>query len=163
MYRILIIITLIISALSAPAQTDTSLLYLRFPIVPSFKLTRIPDSTYFSKEDLKKKRATMIMMFDPHCEHCQHFVRELAADMDEFKKVQIIMVSPHPYSDLKQFYDDYGLSAYPNIIMGSDPSYFLGTFYKVRTFPSIFLYNKKGELVKPFIGAVTVGDIAKEL
>ncbi len=144
-------------------KTDTTLLYLRFPTVPPFKITRAPDSTSFTKDDLKRKRATIIMIFSPDCEHCQHETRELIAHIDLFKKIQIVMATPLDYYYVNKFYEDFGIAKYPNIIIGRDPGYNLGTFYKVHSFPSIFLYNKKGEFVQAFDGSVPVEKIAEAL
>jgi thioredoxin-related protein len=161
--RYLLAFIIALSASAAFAQTDTSLLYLRFPIVPTFKLTNIADSTYFTKADLNKKKATIIIIFSPTCENCVEETKELKEKIGLFKKAQIVMVSPLEYSYLRQFYDDNKISDYPTITMGRDPSYFLGTFYKVRSLPSIFVYNKKGDLVKSFIGSTPVEAIAAAL
>ena len=147
----------------AVAQIDTSLLYLRFPIVPSFKLINVADSSIFTKNDLKKKKATIIMMFSPDCEHCQAETKELTANINLFKKVQIIMASPLDYNYIKKFYEEYKLADYPNITMGRDPSYFLGTFFKVRSFPSVFVYDKKGNFVTSFVGSTPIEEIAAAL
>ncbi|MBS1509829.1 MAG: thioredoxin family protein [Bacteroidetes bacterium] len=147
----------------ASAQTDTSLLYLRFPVVPSFKLTKLPDSTIFTKDNLKKKKPTIIIMFSPDCEHCQAETKSLTAHIDLFKKAQIVMASPLEYNYLKKFYNEYHIADYPNITMGRDPSYFLGTFFKVRSFPAIFVYDKKGNYVTNFSGSVPVEQIANAL
>ena len=145
------------------AQTDTSLIYLRFPTVPPFSIIKAPDSTKFTKDDLKKKTATIIMVFSPDCEHCQHETRELIAHIDLFKKVQIIMSSPLEYHYLKKFYDEYKIADYQIITMGRDPGYFLGTFYHIRSFPAIFVYDKKGNFVEAFDGSVPVERIAAAL
>jgi hypothetical protein len=73
------------------------------------------------------------------------------------------MASPLDYELIKQFYDQYKIGEYPNIIMGRDPSFFFGGFYNVKTYPSIFLYNKKGKFVKAFDGTVPVEKIAEFL
>lgn len=145
------------------AQTDTSLLYLRFPIIPSFKIINIADSSAFTKDNLKKKKATIVMVFSPDCEHCQEETKELTAKMKLFKKAQIIMVSPLDFSYMKKFYTEYKIANYPTITMGRDPGYFFGTFYKVRSFPSIFVYDKKGNFVKSFTGLTPVVEIAAAL
>lgn len=145
------------------AQSDSSLLYLRFPTVPPFSIIKVPDSTRFTKNELQKKQATMIMVFSPDCDHCQQETKELIANIDLFKKVQIIMASPLDFSYLKKFYFEYELDRYPNFIIGRDPGYFLGTFYKVHSFPSIFLYDKKGRFVSAFDGTVPVKKIAEAL
>ncbi len=141
------------------AQQDTSLIYLRFPTVPPFKLTKVPDSTVFTKENLKKKRPTIIMVFSPDCEHCQEMTKQITANIKLFKKAQIIMATPLEFSYVKKFYDEYKIANYPTITMGRDPSYFLGTFYKVRSFPALFIYNKKGQLVNWFTGEVELKKI----
>ena len=145
------------------SQTDTLLLYRRFPFVPSFKLINIADSSIFTKDNLKKKKATIIMMFSPDCEHCQEETKEITAKINLFKKAQIIMVSPLDFNYMKQFYNEYKIAGFPNITMGRDPTYFLGTFYKVRSFPSIFVYDKKGKLVNSFTGSTPVEEIAAAL
>jgi thioredoxin-related protein len=161
--KLLLLFLIVAISKAGIAQTDTSLLYLRFPIVPSFKLTNVADSTYFTKASLKKKKATIIIIFSPTCENCVEETKELKEKISLFKKAQIIMVSPLEYSYLRKFYDDNNIAAYPTITMGRDPGYFLGTFYKVRSLPSIFVYDKKGNLVKSFVGSTPVEAIAAAL
>lgn len=163
MKKHILLLLIVFTAKAGFAQTDTSLLYLRFPIVPTFKLTNIADSSYFTKADLKKKKSTVIIIFSPTCENCVDETKELKQKINLFKKAQIVMVSPLEYSYLRQFYDDNKIGDYPTITMGRDPGYFLGTFYKVRSLPSIFVYNKKGNLVKSFIGSTPVEEIAAAL
>ncbi len=73
------------------------------------------------------------------------------------------MASVLEYEHLKKFYDEYKIADHPEIIMGRDPTYFLGTFYKVHSFPALFLYDKKGHFVKAFDGSVPVQQIADAL
>jgi thioredoxin-related protein len=141
------------------AQQDTSLIYLRFPTVPPFKLTKMPDSTVFTKDNLKRKKPTIIMVFSPDCEHCQEMTKQITANIHLFKKAQIVMATPLEFGYVKKFYEEYKIADYPNITMGRDPGYFLGTFYKVRSFPAIFIYNKKGSLVNWFTGEVELKKI----
>lgn len=160
---ILLSFIILCCCISGHAQADTSLLYLRFPTVPPFSITRAPDSVRFTKDNLHKKTATIIMVFSPDCEHCQHEVNEIKAHINLFKKAQIVMASPLDYSYLKKFYEDYKIADYPNITIGRDPTYMLGTFYHVRSFPAIFVYNKKGKFIKAFDGTVPVREIADAL
>ena len=66
------------------------------------------------------------------------------------------MASPLEYRFLKQFYDEFKIGDYSNITMGRDPGYYFGTFYHVRAFPAIFLYDKKGNFIKKFDGSTPV-------
>ncbi len=148
---------------SAKAQADSTLIYLRFPTVPPFSIIKVPDSTRFTKDNLQKKKATVIIIFSPDCDHCQHATKELTANIGLFKKTQIVMASSLEYSYLKKFYEEYKIAEHPNIIMGRDPSYFFGTFFRVRSFPAIFVYDKKGNFIQSFDGSVPVEKIAEVL
>lgn len=159
MKKLFLLISISLVAIAGFAQQDTSLIYLRFPTIPPFKLTKVPDSTYFSKDDLKKKKPTIIMVFSPDCEHCQEMTKQITANIKLFKKAQIVMATPLEFSYVKKFYEEYKIANYPTITMGRDPTYFLGTFFKVRSFPAIFIYNKKGQLVNWFTGEVDLKKI----
>lgn len=163
MKKIFLFLLVIVAAQMASAQADSSLLYLRFPFIPSFTITKVADSSRFTKADLKKNRPTVIMIFSPDCEHCQEETKAITANIGLFKKAQIVMASPLEHSYIRKFYDEYGIAAHPQITMGRDPSYFFGTFYKVRSFPAIFVYDKKGNLITQFSGSVPVKDIADAL
>lgn len=163
MKKIFIAIALIVSFQQADAQTDSLPIYKRYPVIPVFNIMIAPDSTKFTKDDLKRKKPTIIMLFSPDCSHCQFATKELLEKMDLFKKVQIIMVSSLDFSNIKKFYDEYKIADYPNITMGRDGTYMLGTFYKIHTFPTIFLYNKKGKFVQSFEGDIKMEAIAEAL
>jgi thioredoxin-related protein len=144
---------------TAPEKADTAL-YLRFPFVPPFNLYKVPDSTLFTKADLKKKKATLLMVFSPDCDHCQHETKELTDKIKLFKKVQIVMASWLPYDQVKQFYKDYHIADYPNITMGWDKAFMLPSYYKFQSLPFMALYDKKGNLISVFEGSVSLDKVA---
>ncbi len=148
---------------NAQLTGDSVPAYKRLPAIPPFKLIVTPDSTAFSRDDLKKKKATIIMVFSPDCDHCIHSTEDLIAHYDLFKKVQIIMVSALPYGYVKKFCNDFKLSNYPIIKVGEDKNYFLGSFYQVKSFPSIYLYSKKGKFKQYFDSNTKWETIAKFL
>jgi len=163
MKKIVFVILCACFSIAGFAQADTSLLYLRFPFVPPFRIITVPDSTVFTKDDLKKKKPTIIFIFSPDCEHCQHATKELTSHIGLFKKAQIVMSSPIEFSYLKKFYEEYKIADHSNITMGRDPTYYFGTFYHVRGFPRIFVYDKKGDFIKGFEGSVPMETIADVL
>ena len=147
------------------AQTDSvpQAPYKRFPTPPPFKLLLTDSSTYFTKEGLAKKKAVMIMLFSPDCEHCQHETEELIKHIDEFKKVQVVMATTLPFDKMIDYYSKYDLKRFDNIVMGKDISYFLPVFYNIRNLPFFAFYNKKKELISVFEGALTIEKIIEEL
>jgi thioredoxin-related protein len=161
--KIILYILVVLTGKMAYAQADTSLLYIKYPDVPPFTVTKVPDSSKFTKADLQKKKAVMIMIFSPDCDHCQHEVKEILEKIELFKDAQILLVSHLDYHYIKTFYEEYNVASYPGITIGWDPSYFLGTFYNTRFLPAIFLYNKKGKFLKAFDGSVPVEKIVSAM
>ena len=150
-------------SLFAVAQADTTPVYKRFPSIPPFKLTKISDSTSFGKDDLEKKKATVFIIFNPFCDHCKHEIEDIKTNIDLFKDVQVILASPIEFQYLKRFYEDLKIAGYPNMLMGRDPTNFLGTFFKVESVPAVFIYNRKGHFVTRFDQPATAKKIAENL
>lgn len=141
----------------AIAQKDTANNYVsQFTSIPSFDINTVPDSSFYRSENLKKNTPFMMMFFSPDCEHCQKQIKELLAYKKELKDLQIVMVSALPYKESKNFYDEYGLAAMPNIKMGTDPSYKLRQIYRLQTMPAMYVYDKNGTLAKAFVGNIGV-------
>jgi thioredoxin-related protein len=155
MKHIVILLFWMSSGFTLAAQTDSAL-YLRFPVVPPFNLYKAPDSTKFTKNDLKKKKKTLLIIFSPDCDHCQHETKAITAAIDKFKKIQIIMATYMPYQQMMQFYADYNIAAYPNITMGWDKTFFLPPYFKLKSLPFMALYDKKGNLIRVYEGNVTI-------
>ena len=142
------------------AQADTSDNYVkRFTTIPGIMVNTLPDSLTFSNENLKKGVPLVIFFFSPDCEHCQKETKELMAYKEELKNIQILMVSPAPYPEIKDFYEAYKLSAMPNIRVARDVNYKLGSIYKLKTYPSVFVYDNRGILAKAFVGNVGISAI----
>ena len=160
--QLLFIVTLFAFNL-ATAQTDTSALYFKYPIVPPFTITKVPDSTKFAKADLIKNKAVLIMVFSPDCDHCKHEIKEITQHIELFKDMQIVLASSLDFRLIKTFYETYKIADFPTITMCRDNSYFLGDFFKVKFFPAIFLYDKKGNFVKTFGGSVPIQKIVDAL
>ena len=161
-----VILTLFsLSACIVFAQTgaETIPAYKSIPTIPPFKLIVVPDSTIFTKYDLKKKKATVIIVFSPDCDHCLHATRDLLANHDLFKKAQIVMATSLSYPHIQEFYGDFKIAEYPNIKVGADLSNFLSTFYDVKSFPAIFVYDKKGKFKAAFNSGAEFKSIAKVL
>ncbi|MBC7508067.1 MAG: redoxin domain-containing protein [Ferruginibacter sp.] len=164
MKKLSILAAFITGAIMVQAQIDSSAKNLsKFEKIPSFNMYIVPDSTSFSNKNLKTNKSFIIMFFSPDCEHCQKETRELLAYKNELKNIQILMASPSSYGMVKQFYEEYNLASMPNIKLGNDVNYALGCIYQLRTFPSIFVYDRTGKLAKAFVGNIGVPAILEAL
>jgi thioredoxin-related protein len=147
--KFLVTLAAIFSCILLNAQTDSIAQppYKRFPTVPPFRLLMPDSSTYFTKADIPKKTAVLIMAFSPDCDHCQKETTELIQNIDKFKKIQIVMATWQPFAAMRKYYVDYKLYQHENIRVGRDVSFILPPFYNIRNLPFLALYNKKGNLI----------------
>lgn len=127
--------------------------------IPEFKIFIAPDSSEFTNEGLQKNKPFILMFFNPDCDHCQKETKELLAYKEELKNIQIVMTTALPYRMVKEFYTDYNIASMPNIKMGQDPTFTLGTKYHPGRYPAIYIYDATGNLVKVFSGNVGVPTI----
>jgi thiol-disulfide isomerase/thioredoxin len=154
---ILIVLTFFGASACLFGQADSSDNYVeRFRKIPGFKIHVVPDSSVYSSAQIKKNSPFVLMFFSPSCDHCQQQTKELLAYKEELKNIPVLMVSSAPFNEVKDFYEGYGLSSLPNIIMGQDIRYALWTIYKLKTFPSVFVYDNRGILAKAFVGNIGI-------
>jgi thioredoxin-related protein len=171
-YQILVILFFATSAFAQekmPADTTKPIVQPKIPTyerlneVPPFNLLVVNDSTMYAKANLAKKKKTMIFIFSPSCEHCKHATEDIIKNYSKFKNTNIVMATVTKYEYTKKFYEEYNLKDYPNIKVGVDADYFLGRFYEVRNYPSIFVYDKKGFFKKFYNSSYKILDVAKDL
>lgn len=156
----------ILLTLSASAQKDSVVNvppYKKFPFFPPAKLLLSDSITTFTKADLDKKKAVMVMVFNPDCGHCQHETEAILQNIDSFANVQIVMATFMPIASVRSFIEKYELNKYKNIVVTQDPQYFLPTFYMVGNLPFLAFYNKKKELISVFEGSMPIDKVLIEL
>lgn len=156
MRTIFILLTALFLSFSINAQTntgssntDTLAPYQKNPSIPPFSI-QTPDSSWFSKVNLKANKPTLILYFSPDCGHCQLETEEVLSKMKELSNLQIVMITSRPFEDMANFAEHYKISRFPSIRIGTDPSKMVTRFYDVKFTPFSALYDKKGKLVKVY-------------
>lgn len=164
MKKIIIAFLLFSASLHTQAQQakDTIPAYQKEPL-PSFNIMVLPDSTKFSKADIENNKAVIVVFFSPDCEHCKHFTKQLVEKYDSLKQAKIIMVSSLDFSIIRKFYTENKIADYPAITMGRDANYFFGTYFTIRSFPGVAVYDKHGKFQKFFNGTASIEEIIKLL
>lgn len=161
MKKYFVFILLVVAAVKGLAQSDSLKAgYLRYPTIPPFTLMKT-DSSSLTRDNLTKHRKTMIMFFSPDCDHCKHQTKDMLANMDKLKDVEILMATYQPFEEMQAFYNDFHIENYPNIKMGRDTKYFFVPFYKMNSLPFLALYNNKGKLLTTFEGTTPVEKLAE--
>ena len=162
----LIVAVLALFVLSLPANSQSDSVrkkpYERFPGNVPLQLLLLDSSTIFTRDNLEKKKAVMLMLFSPDCEHCQHETEGIIQHIDRFKDIQIIMATTLPFAMMKDFNAKYDLGRFKNIVVGSDKRFLLPVYYDVRNLPFLAFYNKKKELIGVFEGALPVDKVLEK-
>lgn len=153
----------VLLALNATASVDSIPAHLKGLKIPDFKLLLVDSTTSFYTEDLDRKKNTLIILFSPDCDHCQHQTEDIIKNIAAFKNTQIVMTTVLPFSQMKTFYETYKLQRFKNIIMGRDVLYFFSPYYRARFTPYLALYNKKGELLYTNDGQVKTETLLAQL
>ncbi|MCB0696153.1 MAG: thioredoxin fold domain-containing protein [Chitinophagaceae bacterium] len=164
MKKIVLLVVLIsslgIKGLAQEQKADT-LPYLKYPVLPSFEIL-LPDSTEkFSTYYIPEGRPIVMMFFSPDCDHCVRFTEQLLEHKDDFKKTRIYMITPMTLAATKVFADKMGLDKHKNIKWGKDYQYFFISFYGVKSFPFVAVYDGKKKLIEGFPGHLTIEDVIK--
>lgn len=121
-----------------------------YKIAP-FKIT-LSDGKQFKSTDLKPGSAILIY-FSPDCDHCQEFTKEIVQNYSKIRNKQIVMITAQPLSMVKRFIQDYSLSKYPNIKIGSEgKTYKVQYYYQIQSFPFVAMYNRNGRLSTVYQG-----------
>jgi thioredoxin-related protein len=124
----------------------------------------MPDSaSYFTKDDLPKKSAVMLMLFNPQCDHCQHETEEIIKHIDQFKGIQIVMTTSMLFDSMMTFREKYKLADFKNIVVAQDTHFFLPSYFMIRNLPFLAFYNKKKELISVFEGSMPIEKALEEL
>jgi thioredoxin-related protein len=154
MKTMLIFFIFSIISISAFSQTQPDPPYKRFPTIPPLKLLLTDSTTVFTDKDLKKNKPVFLILFSPDCEHCQKETEELISKIDSFKNIQIVMATFMPVDKIKPFYENYKLDRFSNITVGYDLQHMLTTYYRISFTPFLAFYDKKGDLIDGFQGAL---------
>jgi thioredoxin-related protein len=153
----LMVFPVLLFTLLATAQADSlAPPYQRFPNVPSFRLLLGDSATYYTKESLPKRKPLLLMLFSPECSHCQHSAEEMVQNRQALKKIQIVLATLHPISQMNAFAETYGLKDLPNVVIGKDVHYLLPSFYGIHSLPNMAFYRNNGTLIRSIEGALPI-------
>jgi hypothetical protein len=147
------------------AQKDSTPIapYLKSRQLPAFNILQMDSISYFSKYQLKKNTPTVIIYFNPDCNHCIQETRNLLDSMAYVNQAQFVFASYAPFGEIKKFDSLFKLFTYPNIKIGRDVRYYIPAYFKVRFTPFIAVYDHKGMLLKAYAGGTSIKKLAAVL
>jgi len=130
--------------------------------MPSLQLQNVAGGIV-NIQEIAGQYPAVIIYFSSDCNHCQYEAAELKKNIQQFRNVQILMITRSSATETRQFAKDYGLDHTTNVHFLLDKT---DAFYKTfgtHRFPSIFIYNREHQLIKKYIGETKIPAIVQDI
>ena len=99
------------------------------------------------------------LVFNSECHFCIDEIENVIDNIEIFKNVNFYLVSNQTEEELIEYHKDLEFLGLENFTILFDKNNVLLSFFDVPAIPSIFFYNKKGELLNCEIGFIEVSEI----
>jgi hypothetical protein len=133
--------------------------------LPNIQILLMDSATKYDLDKNDFEHPTVLFLFSPYCPYCRAETAEIVNYSKSNSKIHFIFLSNFPYTSIKDFYLEYHLSTFPNIIFGQDYSNYFGTHYKIPGFPYMAIYNQNKKIKQVLLGQTslqTIQEIASE-
>lgn len=128
--------------------------------LPNIPITTL-DGTQLTTRNLKGK--TILVFFQPQCDHCQREADQISKNLEEFKEFNMYFISSDNIPALEKFSRDYNLAGNANIhFTRTEGDHILKNLGPIET-PSLYIYTAQGQLVKAFNGETPIEQILQYL
>ena len=131
--------------------------------IPPFKMT-LSNNKIFKAADLPKGKPLVLIYFDPDCDHCQKLMADLFKKINNFKKVEMVLITFKSVTEVAAFEKKYTTSKYANMKVGTEGTlFYLKNYYKLVKMPFTALYDSKGNYSYSYRDETLVDDLIKRL
>ena len=131
--------------------------------MPPFKMI-LPNGEIYLANNIKKNKPVILIYFAPDCDHCKILMKDFFKRVTEFSQAEVVMITYKPLKEVAGFINEYGISQYTNIRVGTEsPTHFIRHYYNLSNTPFTALFNKKGELSYSYQKETPVPDLINRL
>jgi len=131
--------------------------------IPPFKMT-LSNNKIFKAADLPKGKPLVLIYFDPDCDHCQKLMADLFKKINNFKKVEMVLITFKSVTEVAAFEKKYTTSKYANMKVGTEGTlFYLKNYYKLVKMPFTALYDSKGNYNYSYRDEAPLDDLIKRL
>lgn len=128
--------------------------------MPDYTLTDIEGNSY-SIHELAGNKPTLFIYFNSTCHLCQEELGAISKRIEEFKNYNIILTTVQPVGEMIDFANSLGIKDKSNVHFLLDSRMEVASFLKIKSVPSIYVYDAKKQLVSEYVG-ITDLDLLKE-
>ena len=150
MYRVIALFALLALSLQGLAQTQGA------SQLPVFSFKQVDTGTLITQKSLKPGLHTIVIFFDPGCDHCQLQAEWIASAINRFPNTQFLWVSTSSPKDIIAFRDKIFKGTTTPMFWVQDSEYKIDDYFGYTTVPSIYVYNTQGSLRVTYRNEVAV-------
>lgn len=115
-------------------------------------------------DEFDNQKPTVIIYFNPGCEHCQYEASEIGKQAEQFEKANMILITPDDSTKrVEAFAAKYHLWEVDNLTVLLDRNHQFLRSFGTAVFPSVFIYGPDKKLVKMYKGEVKMEAIIESL
>lgn len=122
--------------------------------LPSYNLLLMDSTTRINISQIKSENPLVLFYFSPNCSYCKAQTKEVIQDISLLQSIHIFMASSFPFTEIKNYYEDYKLKKYPSITVGQDYEQFFNRYFKPGGFPCFAIYGSDKKLNQVLLGKV---------
>ena len=130
----------------------------------SQQIKRIPKTNTFQwigKQAPNNDTPTIILFFNPDCDHCQYEAKAILEHQSDFKTTNFWWVTTVDSSAINTFSKKYHLDKLPKHFFAKLPAEKVVQTFGSVSVPHIFIYDKAGVLQKEFRGETKIEALLK--
>lgn len=109
---------------------------------------------------LQHQGNTLIMLFNPTCEHCMETARAIIKHLPDFSKTRLLLLAMPEMKTYLSFFDAMTkVTKYPEITMGVDSANSFNKMSNYGLLPQINIYDNNRKLIKVFNGDTPIDSL----
>lgn len=124
--------------------------------LPSFELLLQDSTTHFNTDMIKQGQPFLLYSFATWCPFCKVQTEEMINNIEDFKGVNIYMITNSSFGELKKFREHFNLGKYDNITTGIDTHYYFAGYFNTNVVPYFAIYDKDKKLKRVLAGKSSI-------
>ncbi len=120
------------------------------------------DDKPYTQQDLRKEQPTVMLFFNPDCDHCQSEADSMTKRAKDFQHVNVLWIAVADKPEMYSFDSTYHLT-FNAMTMLRDTGKKAGKLFGIKDVPSIILFDENKEVINKYAGTISADRILKEL
>ena len=108
------------------------------------------DGRTFTKDNIRPEIPVIICYIDVTCEECQELISQITSHEEDFKKTQVLVISPQGSILIGGFQNNFNLKKFPFITVLNDRFRNFETIIKAQRFPTAMVFNSGHRLLRRY-------------